>query len=239
MSVGPVWQVEHDWEERWIAHYVRRVPDICRRYFSSGRQFTCEDFPLEVIIQFASYYKLPFGFVTGSSIFNSKRSPFRTVREFTNSVKLRTGAQDFLNPMNSVTRPGQVGSFEMLRMARPGDIIYSRTSSGFGHIQLVSEVTRGSITIVQGNFNSSWDGRFGASSDPRSERYLGAFLQTGKYDLSDTGLYTRAGQGVHYRPFLTHGRVLQWNFGSWNSLRSEAPVGASTPPGNVGAGDLL
>lgn len=230
----PAWNSENLWDARWIAHYRRRVPHIAARFRSSGNRYTCEDLAIEILIRFASYYKLPVALLTGAENFNSQTSDL-SLSEFTNEMKLRAGARDLLHPQNSITRKTAGTPVELLRMAEPGDLLYMR-SGDFGHIQVVVDTTRTAIAIIQGNFNREWDGSRFSSSNPRSGRYLGEFPRQGNYDLSDNGSFVREGRESQSRPFRRQGRIVHWNFTAWNRLLTAATPATTIRDAGMPAG---
>jgi hypothetical protein len=210
----PAWEVDQAWNDQSKKKYKNRVPAIARRLHSTRARFTCEDLALEVLIRFASYYRLPIRIVTGVGAFDPRDASWVNRTDFRNEVLRRTGARDFLHSDNTVSVSGDRGSLTLLSQAEVGDIIHLQYSDA-GHIQLVVARQSDQLRIIQGNFDN-WNR---TSADPTSSYYIGAILAESTYNLAD-GTYHRLQGGSRSddrQPFASHqGQIRRWNFLAWN-----------------------
>ncbi len=223
-SGGGAWEVKNKWNDKYISQYKSQLNSQINKLANSGADYTCDDFALELIIDFASQNNLPFKWSTGSGwmmqtgVYDASDRKYSSVEEFKLDIKSHSGATDFEIPFNTVQVPlqnVQAGTMNVLTT------LDGRTTAN--HIQVVTGTnTSGGIvsgfSASQGNFRTGglW-GRKTGSDNPNSWRYLGVPIQTGNFDaVKNTWVSPQTGAtsnfvGGHYK-----NQYRDFNFANFN-----------------------
>ncbi|OHX10258.1 hypothetical protein BI347_20905 [Chromobacterium sphagni] len=238
------WKTTRKWTDSDIADFQSSVPAIVEilrneQYWTKDGavaqdRFTCEDFAIRVLAQYAASKGLPVKLKTDVRTYRNMElykadEHDRYVSDmwgFAEMAMLTYGAPDMQRVgVNTV----KVSVAEALR---PGDILaLAHDAKGAvnggraHHIQVVSAVNPASIHIYQGNSNNTihwpmtWIYRAVGKNiaDPQQTAYGGLPVETGEY--------TRAKSGWDYRNFKTGNRssdalkafeLYRWNFMEFN-----------------------
>lgn len=228
------WKTTRLWTDSDIQAYHAQVPQLAEAARLSGRRFTCEDFTLELLCDFASKRGLPVKLTDGVREYRNmdiydpdyhENYP-QTPRGFITMVMVSFGAPDIQRSGENTVRLSDPGAL------LPGDILAlshdskGRASGGRAHhIQVVTGKTESSISIYQGNSNwqihkpITWVNKlFGRNSaDPSQDAYAGM--------KPETGLFIRAANGWNYRnnttgatqtDFLKYFELYRWDFLEFN-----------------------
>ncbi|WP_133295668.1 hypothetical protein [Burkholderia reimsis] len=227
------WVHERLWDQSWIEKYQLATPGLAREIQSrkgASGQYTCEDFALEILIEFASRNKLPLKIKTESRTFKNVEEVFDvdganppTPAGFALDVAFRAGAPDVVANSQPVS----------LSDLKPGDMF---AEFNRGHIQVVTSVSPNRIEIMQGNFpgpltvvrkQHSWTD-FGflfrdKSTDAReSPNYLGVPVQNAVYEFRNGSWFYQRMYGDDRRwdpkPWGDQSIHIRWNFLEFNRL---------------------
>jgi len=208
------WEHTSTWTPEAIAGYNQFVNERLSEYERNGRNFTCEDLALSLLIDYASQNGLPVSITNNSGLFRSERTyssnsnEFNSIEGFKTAVLSTTGARDLMKSSNTV--PMQ------LQYLTRGDLLLLDTGLPNGqhdgikeHVQVVTNSNSQSVDIAQGSL-----GRRG-SSNPNARNYIGVPITRGSYNLS-TNNYQR-GNTIVRNGFETFGvSFRRWNFYRWN-----------------------
>jgi hypothetical protein len=205
-------------------------------------KFTCEDFALRLLVQYAASKGLPVKLTDGVRTYRNmelygepEHSKFESsLYGFANMVALTYGAPDMQRSgMNTqlLSSPSAV---------KPGDIlaeVYDWEAAGLAavalskknrahHIQVVVATSPGRIAIYQGN--STADIHFGLRqvrkifgsnpADPMNSGYGGVPVERGEYRLTrnDSWSYRNFDTKSHYEDELKKFQPFRWNFMEFN-----------------------
>jgi hypothetical protein len=200
------WDIVNQWNEDYINKYRQFVASRASAY--EGK-FTCEDFALSLVIDFAFNNNLPLKIATGAGVFDAASDQFQTMTEFKHEVLFHTGARD-LQDYNTIAEP--------LSEVKPGDLLLNRTETGRAHhVQVVTSAKDGVIDISQGNY-PRWNIFGFGSGDPFSPLYLGTDVQEGRYYLTAGHFFVGQNQTPRYENAVGVLRLeaRTWNFMGWN-----------------------
>jgi RHS repeat-associated protein len=208
------WEIKNEWTEEMIEKYRIFSDKQAKLYQDMGKEFTCEDFALQIMIDFASENHLPFSIKTESGVFDASDSQWGgDIMEFRNAVLDATGANDLISFGNTIKVD--------LNSLQSGDLLIERKDGKRGnHVQIVEFATKSSIYILQGD--SNWlNGVRGASkylnaSHPNSLLYIGKTISSGSY-YRETGNYINFNSGRFYWNLIKTSNIIgvQWNFKKW------------------------
>jgi len=245
------WKTTRPWTAADISDYQQNVKTIAeglrtgKRVGSSGKpdayKFTCEDFAIRVICEYAESKGLPLKLTTGVRTYrnmenfsekdNAKYSS--DMVGFSEMIMVSYGAPDMQRTgANTV----QVASPDDLM---PSDILAEahdmKGAATFGtahHIQLVIEKTADKISIDQGNssndihqpftFFHSLGRRLGISddnaADPQSSLYAGKPVEQGNFSSKGDGIwdYNNVTTGHGEKDFMKVFDLYRWNFMEFN-----------------------
>ena len=155
------WKISNSWNESWIKIYRNEVNSLIAIMESTGDAYSCEDFALSCIMNFARKKELPFKWETGSETFDASESGYKDAEKFTEAVMKATGAKDFQRSVNT--------SIVGKENAQIGDLVVMSQIEDKGvasHIQVIVK-TEGtpnvSLDIKQGNLNSRFSIHFGTA----------------------------------------------------------------------------
>lgn len=234
------WKTTRFWTPADIADFQKSVPNIAERlrterYWNKNgdirsNTFTCEDFAIRVLCEYAAAKELPVKLTTGVRTFRNMEiynaadhdRHASNIYGFSEMVMLSYGAPDMQRTgVNTIA----VDAPEELL---PGDILaqaYDRPGSIAHHIQIVETKNEKAIKIVQGNSSGvivrpfttvmRWLGSNRA--DPQNKVYAGMSLETGIYTKSVHGWdYTNIATRRSTKDFLKAFQLYRWNFAEFN-----------------------
>jgi RHS repeat-associated protein len=182
------WEVNNKWDDDYINKFSSFVSNQTNQYVKDGGKFTCEDFALSLLIDFASTNGLPVIINNGSGTYDARSDYYTDVGTFKNDVLTTTGARDLQNKNNTVSTD--------IAGVRGGDIIVNRNNNNVGtHIQVVTasfyigntDFVNG-VSVAQGN-SGLLNGVPGSSSilgagNPNSSFYTGKPIERGWVDVN-------------------------------------------------------
>ena len=239
------WKTTKQWTPAAIADFRREVPSIAQRlraeqYWNKdgqiqGSRFTCEDFALRVLCEYASAQGLPLKLTSGvrtyrnMEIFNAEEHAHYGANAygFAHMVMRTYGAPDMQRL--GVNTEAVAGPEALL----PGDILAlahdakgAATGGRAHHIQVVVAVASSRIDIFQGTSDSTihrpitWINRLLGrnSADPDQAAYAGMPLETGVYTKSRKAGwdYVNNSTGNGSQDFLKLFDLVRWNFMEFN-----------------------
>jgi RHS repeat-associated protein len=233
------WKKTREWDalsEYQYSEYVKARASDYEAGKATYRRCTCEDFAINLLIDFASQNGLPVRLISRPGlVFDSRSMKFHGVAEFRDAVNRHFGAGDVRSAANTESiLPGiPPGDLFLLAAARPGDLVTYPE-----HIQVVTDVTATTVQIHQGNLATAEGGRvYWRRSDPSPQAfYVGYPVRRGDYEKS-SGSYRRSGnpyQRYYFR--LNKAEVRIWRFAAWNLDPVEKwhwGWTEVTPPGSV------
>lgn len=234
------WKTTAFWTDADIADFHNDAPLIAEtlineKYWNregavANNRFTCEDFALRVLCEFASKRGLPVKLKTGVRTYRNMENYTAANHDryasnmfgFSEMVMLTYGAPDMQRVGENTLAVDSVEGLspgDILAQAkdRPGDLAH--------HIQMVVRITETELEIRQGNTSGAsfrpvttiqkWMGS--NMADPQNSGYAGMLI--------DTGLYRKAGAGWNYKnlstgsmaeDFLSIFLFYRWNFMEFN-----------------------
>jgi hypothetical protein len=197
-------------------------------------RFTCEDFALRVLIQYAALKGLPLKLTDGVRTYRNMEiygAPEHekydsTMYGFADMVELSYGAPDMQRI--SANTIGVTGADEL----QPGDILAlardlkGRISGGVAHhIQVVVSVSPTAINIFQGNTNDTvhwpitWANKLLGRNvaDPEQSAYAGLSVEIGVFFNTGRGWdYRNSMTGNVKSDYLKFFELYSWNFMEFN-----------------------
>ncbi|WP_162096305.1 hypothetical protein [Pseudomonas chlororaphis] len=234
------WRTTALWTDADIAAYHDEAPLIAEklineRYWDKNgairsNRFTCEDFALRMLCEFAAKRGLPVKLKTGVRSYRNMENYNAAEHDryasnmygFSEMVMLTYGAPD-MQKTGENTLP--VAKAEDLM---PGDILaqaLDRPGSVAHHIQVVVEASASRIDIRQGD-TSGWSTRpnttfqrmIGSNmADPQNDGYAGMSIGKGFYEKKVVGWdYHNPVKGSMHEDFLKIFQFYRWNFMGFN-----------------------
>ncbi|CAN7607967.1 hypothetical protein LJR230_004368 [Trinickia sp. LjRoot230] len=233
------WKTTCKWTDSDIADYRNSVPQLAEQirteqYWDRGgdvrtNRFTCEDFALRVLVQFAARRGLPLKFTSGVRTYRNMEVYGKPEHEkydstmfgFADMVELTYGAQDMQRAgSNTVPLSGP-------EVLRPGDVLaQANDRAGIAHhVQLVLSADASTITIMQGNSSGVIVRPFTTAmrvfgrnrADPQNSSYAGMPPENGIYTASGDGWnYKNTTKGTGAEDFLREFQFYRWNFPEFN-----------------------
>ncbi|NUU38158.1 hypothetical protein [Pseudomonas sp. C2B4] len=234
------WKTTAFWTESDVLDYHREAPEIAERlvveeYWTetgavSGNKFTCEDFALRLLCEFASRRGLPVKLKTGVRTYRNMENYSAVEHDrylshmygFCEMVMLTYGAPD-------MQRIGEnTLSVEAAEALLPGDILalaLDRSNDVAHHVQIAVSVNESSIEIRQGNTKGisvrpfttvqKWLGS--NMADPQNPGYAGMPIEKGIYKKAAAGWdYRNECTGSAVEDFLKQFLLYRWNFMEFN-----------------------
>lgn len=234
------WKTTDFWTEAHILDYHKEVPAIAEqliveKYWNkegaiSSNKFTCEDFAIRLLCEFASKRGLPVKLKTGVRTYRNMENYSAADHDrylshmygFCEMVMLTYGAPD-------MQRVGENTSLvEAIEALLPGDILaqaLDRPKDTAHHIQIAVNVSDSKIDIRQGNTSGvsvrpfttvqRWLGS--NMADPQNSGYAGMLIEKGNYTKSATGwTYRNENTGAMAENFLSKFLFYRWNFMEFN-----------------------
>lgn len=234
------WKTANFWTDATIREYHSAVPSIAERLVSEqywdrngsikNNRFTCEDFAIRLLCEFASERQLPVKLKTGVRTYRNMEiyQPGEHDRYlshmygFSDMVMLTYGAPDMQRIGENVvalTSPTELMPGDILAQAhdRPGDVAH--------HVQVVMSVTPEQIEIKQGNTSGVIIRPFttvrrvlGSNmADPQNDGYAGMPIERGVYNRQESGWsYKNLETGAAREDFLKIFQLYRWNFMGFN-----------------------
>lgn len=231
------WETTKKWAAADLADFRQSVPKIAERlrteqYWNKHgdikrNRFTCEDFAIRVLCEYASSKGLPVKLSTDVRTYRnmelydaSQHDRYASNKYgFSEMVMLTFGARDIQS--NENTKP--VTSANALH---PGDILAQakdRPAQVAHHIQLVYARSNSQIDIYQGNSGAgNWASPFFRlfkhnPANPRDSQYTGQLVEIGKYTRVPPGwTYENMTTGKKYKNKLAEFEFYRWNFEGFN-----------------------
>lgn len=238
------WETTRKWTDAEIASYREVVPQLAKQirqeqyWDRKGNirtsRFTCEDFAVRVLVQFAASRGLPLKLETGVRAYRNTEVYGQPEHErydstmygFADMVELTYGAPDMQRK-----RPNTVplsGPEALL----PGDILalaHDWKGSHLGgtahHVQLVTMTSASLIEIYQGNSDGTihrpitWINKVLGrnSADPQHAEYAGLPIETGRFTKNgDVWNYRNDVTGNSHSDYLKFFDLSRWNFMEFN-----------------------
>jgi hypothetical protein len=239
------WKTTKQWTPATIADFQRQVPAIAQRlraeqYWNKDGQiqrskFTCEDFALRALCEYASAQGLPLKLTSGvrtyrnMEIFNAEEHAHYGANAygFAHMVMRTYGAPDMQRlGVNTETVAGPEALLPGDILALAHDAKGAATGGRAHHIQVVVAVASSRIDIFQGNSDSTihrpitWINRLLGrnSADPDQAAYAGMPLETGVYTKNRKAGwdYVNNSTGNGSQDFLKLFDLVRWNFMEFN-----------------------
>jgi len=205
------WAILNNWNDYYISLYEKSVAKISRDYRERGEKYTCEDFALSVLIDFASENGLPVTVSNGTGIYDARSAEYSDVASFKNDVLKSTGAPDLQSPRNTLP----------VDCPQSGDLVINRHDDGQGHhIQLIGGNIDGNLVVYQGSstFLNSIHGssRILGASNPSSMFYAGQNIRLAVFNIA-SDYYVNITTGASYKNYSTTKNIeyRRWNYGSF------------------------
>ncbi|MEJ1237449.1 DUF6443 domain-containing protein [Chryseolinea sp. T2] len=200
------WDIKNEWSEEYTKKYSAFVGQRAREIQDSGVECTCEDFAVNVLIDFASENNLPVTFENGTGTYDASNVAYTDIEAFKSDVLKTTGAADLAKTTTEVSKTD----------VAPGDLFLHKNDKGrINHTQVVTGTTNDVITIKQGNFKEAPELLWNRSSDPKSKFYIGTEIQNGTY-LRLNGDYIRGNSRTEGLLNSDRIQARKWNFQLFN-----------------------
>jgi hypothetical protein len=200
------WQITNQWTNEHISQYQQSVNNQINQYIADGREFTCEDLALSVLIDFASANGLPVTIQNGTGTYDARLDNYTDTETFKTDILNTTGAKDLQNSNNTLSIN--------IKNSQAGDIILNKFEDGNAHhVQVITSANTynfpnvQSVNIAQGNM------KFPVSSKVNSWFYAGVQVQLGFYSIwKDT--YTNISKNRTINNYSTAQNIetRRWNF---------------------------
>lgn len=234
------WLHENLWNENWIQRYRAMIPVLAQaaqatqaQYYGAWmpRKYTCEDFALTLLIQFAYMHKLPLVLKTGAATMSN--IDFNYQSQYKPSEANKNGfQQDILTIYGAPDTLKNCTQLPDKEAVDVGDLLLRM--SNYGHVQVVVSKSDETIIINQGNIptnventiNATYgaiisrtDGvRYGNNS-PDSRYYLGTQVEVATFRRTESGWVYQKGDAVPDGGQVWNGvEAFEWNFMEFNHL---------------------
>ena len=202
------WTATNEWTLEWQEKYENNVYQKTQEYISNGREFTCEDLALSLLLDFSYENKLPVTIQNGSGIYSNHSNDYSDSETFINRILSTTAASDLQNNNNTLPVDSRLNASE-------GDIILFRNENGRAkHTQVIVAVEYyGSNPLYQIRQGNMWLPRWGSSGDPSSFMYSGVVPQRGLY-LPKADHYVSPDTGSNIKGFseVNNIEIRRFNF---------------------------
>ncbi|ASL24854.1 hypothetical protein [Azotobacter chroococcum] len=234
------WKTVNFWTDTFIREYHNATPSIAERLVTEqywdrsgnirNNRFTCEDFAIRLLCEFASIHQLPVKLKTGTRIYRNMEIYQPDEHDhyvshmygFTEIVMRTYGAPDMQRIGENVvalTSPAELMPGDILAQAhdRPGNVAH--------HIQVAMSVNANQIEIKQGNTSGISIRPFTTArrllgsnmADPQNDSYAGMPIEHGIYNKQTTGwTYKNLTTGSTREDFLKIFQLYRWNFMEFN-----------------------
>lgn len=239
------WKTTRKWTVSDVADYQTSAPELAEQirteqYWSKGgnihiNRFTCEDFAIRLLIQYAASKGLPIKLVDGVRTYRNMEVYGQPEHErydssmygFADMVELTYGAPD-MQRINSNTI-----ALRNVHDLKPGDILaltkdlkgqVSRRQAH--HIQLVVGTSMDVINIYQGDSDDTihrpitWINRLLGrnAADPQQSAYAGFPIEVGAFRKTESGWDYRNSMTGSFKPdYIKDFDYYRWNFMGFNN----------------------
>ncbi|PAU51319.1 hypothetical protein BZL41_26975 [Pseudomonas sp. PIC25] len=234
------WKTINFWTDAYINEYHNAALSIAERLVAEqywdrngnirNNRFTCEDFAIRLLCEFASARQLPVKLKTGTREYRNMEiyQPDEHDRYlshmygFTEMVMLTYGAPDMQRVGENVVAVATAAEL------KPGDILaqaHDRPGDVAHHIQVAMSVSPQQIEIKQGNTSGISVRPFttvrrllGSNmADPQNDGYAGMPIESGVYEKQSAGWnYKNLTTGSTREDFLKIFQLYRWNFMEFN-----------------------
>ncbi|MEB0040046.1 MULTISPECIES: hypothetical protein [unclassified Pseudomonas] len=234
------WKTVRHWTDAFISDFQTSTPKIIQKLEEEGywskdgaiknHVFTCEDFAIRILCEFATPRGLPVKLRTGVRTYRNMElyTPQEHDRYlshmygFSEMVMLTFGAPDMQRVEENTLSVVNVDNLLQ------GDILaqaHDRTTGIAHHIQIVTERADNTISIKQGNTSgasfrpvTTIKRMLGSNmADPQSDGYAGMSIESGHYEkLEDGWRYHNTTKGTSTNDFLKIFQFYRWNFMEFN-----------------------
>lgn len=230
------WKSTKQWTAADIADFQKSVPALAEKikaekYWNKDgdiktSKFTCEDFAIRILAQYASSKGLPVKLKTGVRVYRNMElydaaehdKYSSTMYGFGDMVMLTYGAKDMQN-QNTVP-------IKDVNNLLPGDIL-AQTKDNAGaahHIQIVYSANNYQIDIYQGNSGTgNWASKIYRifrlnPADPMDISYTGLPIEIGYYRKAPSGGWDYINKTVNSKKkdYLKIFEFCRWNFQEFN-----------------------
>jgi RHS repeat-associated protein len=178
------WEVKNKWNAEHIAGYQNAITTISDKWVKESKTFTCEDFALAILCQYAKENSLPLTIQNKSGTYNQENYPAGSTPEqrdfvykkFVDDVSSTSAAHDIAEYNGKFVGKGK-GALEN---AEKGDLILhdSNYDGKFSHTQVVTNNSNKQVFTRQGDLK----GHIFANS-PSHIFYGGKLIQKTVWDL--------------------------------------------------------
>lgn len=230
------WKTTNEWTQADIQAYRSAVPQLAEVARNSGQKFTCEDFALELLCQFASKRGLPVKLTDGVREYRNmdvydpgyhENYP-QTARGFINMTMTSFGAPDVQRSGANTVRLSEASELlpaDLLALAF--DAKGRASGNRAHHVQVVVKKSDARIDIYQGN--SDWTIHkpvtyiyklFGRNpADPSQSAYAGMAPETGQFSRTSGAQwsYRNNRTGNEQKDYLQCFEPFSWNFMEFNN----------------------
>ncbi len=202
------WETTNSWNDEYIKKYRESVTHIMVEYSRAGKEFTCEDLALSILLDFAEANNLPIIIQNGSGTYDVSSDAFSNAADFKNAVLGTTGARDLQRVFN--TKSVSISNVQS------GDMLLFRDRSPkANHVQVVRGASDNLVGIGQGDTNGLLR-YLPAAKWPNSPTYAGKEITFGMYDRVST-IYNNKGTGTQEKGFISKHKIeaRTWNFSNF------------------------
>ncbi len=238
------WKTTRKWTDASIADYHASVSMLAEQIMAEqywtrqgdihSNRFTCEDFALRVLIQYAASNGLPVKLVDGVREYRNMEIYGKPEHDrydssmygFADMVELTYGAPDMQRAGVNTVRvsgPDALLPGDILALAKDWKGMHSGGSAH--HVQLVVASSERSISIYQGNSDSTihrpitWFNKILGrnAADPRQPAYAGRSIEMGTFVKSENGWnYENVKTHTRQSDYLRFFEIYRWNFAEFN-----------------------
>jgi hypothetical protein len=240
------WKTTKFWSAADIADFQKNVPGIAERlrteqYWNKDgaiktNRFTCEDFAIRLLCEYAAPRGLPVKLTTGVRTYRNMEMYSAAEHDqydsniygFSEMVMLSYGAPDMqrtgVNTV-AVATPEELLPGDILALAH--DAKGSASGGVAHHIQVVVAKNDVSIAIYQGNSDNSihrpftWFNKLilrRNTADPQQNAYAGLAIERGTYSNKGDGRwnYLNTTTGRSSSDYIKYFDLVRWNFKEFN-----------------------
>lgn len=239
------WKTTRFWTLADVTDFQRSVPNIAERlrterYWSTdgkihNNKFTCEDFAIRILCEYAAAKGLPIALTTGVRTFRNMEmynaaehdKHASNIYGFSEMIMLSYGAPDMQRVgvnTTAVANPEELQPGDILALAHDTK---GKASGGLAHhIQVMVAKDHKSIAILQGNSDYTihrpitWINRLLGrnSADPQQGAYAGLPVEHGIYTNRGNGRWDYENTSTHNNSsdFIKYFDLFRWNFLAFN-----------------------
>ncbi|HRP03254.1 MAG TPA: hypothetical protein PLE30_11460 [Candidatus Kapabacteria bacterium] len=210
-KMNGAWKITRNWDNHYIKFYQNFAGRQAEMYKEMGKEFTCEDLALQILIDFASQNELPLKLQSAKGeFFDASDSKYKGNKmSFRNSVLSSFAARDLQVGYNTIG----IG----LKDVQIGDLmIKANDNQGIGHhTQIVTQIYANFIEITQGNTKFPYR----LYNAPNHIFYIGANITTGVFSLPYGNFFNYNTRRSYSNGEINYYQIKSWNFYNFNSGR--------------------